>query len=230
MRGQGEHRSEGNPMHRRANNKSAVVLVHGLAAHRLVMSPLERHLKNHFPHVTNWGYSSLWSRIERHGAALGKLLSEIETTTDVDQIHLVTHSMGGIIARLALAEKVPARLGRLVMLAPPNAGSHVARYLAPILGLICPPLVQLSDHCQSFVASLPPLSGAHVGVVAAAADELVCEKSTHLPNEADHITLPGFHSSILWYTETARQVAHFLENGRFDRAAETATIKQPAAA
>lgn len=217
-------------MHRRANNKSAVVLVHGLAAHRMVMSPLERHLKNHFPHVNNWGYSSLWSRIERHGAALARVLSDIEAAADIEHVHLVTHSMGGIIARLALAERMPTKLGRMVMLAPPNGGSHVARWLAPVLGLIVPPVKQLSDHCQSFVACLPPLEGVHVGVVAAAADELVCEKSTHLPNEADHITLPGFHSSILWYDETARQVAHFLRNGRFERAAETAPANQPAAA
>ncbi len=217
-------------MHLRANIKSAVVLVHGLAAHRVVMSPLERHLKNRFAQVTNWGYSSLWSRIERHGAALAKLLGEMDSAAEIGQIHLVTHSMGGIIARLALAERMPAKLGRMVMLAPPNGGSHVARWLSPVLGLICPPLVQLSDHCQSFVASLPPVDGVHVGVVAAAADELVCEKSTHLPNEADHITLPGFHSSILWNGETAEQVAHFLERGRFERAAEAETVKQPAAA
>ena len=217
-------------MHLRVHAKSAVVLVHGLAAHRMVMMPLERHLKPRFARVTNWGYSSLWSRIERHGAALAGLLADLEGSADVEHIHLVTHSMGGIIARLALAEKMPAKLGRMVMLAPPNRGSHVARWLSPVLGLICPPLVQLSDHCQSFVACLPPLAGVHVGVVAAAADELVCEKSTHLPNEADHITLPGFHSSILWFEETARQVAHFLEQGRFDRAAETVGAKQPAAA
>jgi pimeloyl-ACP methyl ester carboxylesterase len=217
-------------MHPRVNTKSAVVLVHGLAAHRVVMSPLERHLKNRFAQVTNWGYSSLWSRIERHGKALARLLDELEHAPDVDDVHLVTHSMGGIIARLALAEKMPGKLGRMVMLAPPNGGSHVARWLAPVLGLICPPLVQLSDHCESFVACLPPLSGVHVGVVAAEADELVCEQSTHLPNEADHIVLPGFHSSILFNSETAEQVAHFLEQGRFQRAAETATVKQPAAA
>jgi pimeloyl-ACP methyl ester carboxylesterase len=217
-------------MHLRTHTKSAVVLVHGLAAHRVVMSPLERHLKPRFTQVTNWGYSSLWSRIERHGEALARLLGEMETAAGIEQVHLVTHSMGGIIARVALAEKMPSKLGRMVMLAPPNGGSHVARWLSPVLGLICPPLVQLSDHDKSYVAGLPKLDGVHVGVVAAAADELVCEKSTHLPNEADHITLPGFHSSILWFDETARQVAHFLEQGRFERAAETATVKQPAAA
>ena len=217
-------------MHPRANIKTAVVLVHGLAAHRVVMSPLERHLKPRFTQVQNWGYSSLWSRIERHGAALAKVLADIDESAGIDEIHVVTHSMGGIIARLALAERMPAKLGRMVMLAPPNGGSHVARYLSPLLGLFMPPIKQLSDHGQSFVTCLPPLSGVHVGVVAAAADELVCEKSTHLPCEADHITLPGFHSSILWFDETARQVAHFLENGRFERALETVSVNQTAAA
>jgi pimeloyl-ACP methyl ester carboxylesterase len=191
--------------------------VHGLAAHRVIMSALERHLRSTYASVTNWGYSSLWSRIECHGKALAKKLHELDRQGGIEQIHLVTHSMGGIIARLALAERVPKKIGKLVMLAPPNRGSRVARWLSPVLGLICPPLVQLSDHCKSFVACLPPVEGIHVGVIAAASDQLVDEPLTHLENEADHVVVPGFHSSLLFRPETARQVAHFLERGRFDK-------------
>src|SRR5687768_2183205 len=45
----------------------AVVLVHGLAANVVIMAPLARALGRHFAQVTNWGYRSLWYRIERHG-------------------------------------------------------------------------------------------------------------------------------------------------------------------
>lgn len=202
--------------------RNAVVLVHGLAAHRVIMSALERHLRKYYASVTNWGYSSLWSRIECHGKALAHTLHELDRRGGIEQIHLVTHSMGGIIARLALAERLPTKIGKVVMLAPPNRGSHVARWLSPVLGLICPPLIQLSDHCKSFVACLPPLQGVDVGVIAAASDQLVAESQTHLPNEADHVVVPGFHSSLLFRPETARQVAHFLERGRFDRAEQVA--------
>ena len=94
-----------------------------------------------------------------------------------DQIHLVTHSMGGIIGRIALAEYMPLRFGRFVMIAPPNRGSHVAARLAPYLGRICPPLVQLTDGSESFVCSLPPPTVAELGIIAAEGDFLVLDRT-----------------------------------------------------
>ena len=193
-----------------------VVLVHGLAANSVIMAPLERSLSGYFRTVVNWGYSSLWSPIEDHGKQLAALLKRLDEEA-MGPVHLVTHSMGGIISRLALGEYQPRRLGRFVMIAPPNRGSHVASLLAPYLGRICPPLVQLADLENSFVCSLPLPKVPDLGIIAADTDYLVCERSTRLGCETDHITLPGLHSSLLWKTETARQVTHFLQNGRFER-------------
>ena len=198
----------------------AVILIHGLAANWLVMSPLARRLKKQFCRVVNWSYSSLWSRIERHGEQMAAELEALDQDPDVQRIHLVTHSMGGIVARLALARSRPAKLGRMVMLAPPNTGSHVARSLAPMLGGICPPLIQLSDAEASFVASLPPPSQVEIGIIAARSDFLVAEPRTHLPTETQHIILPGMHSSVLWRQETAEQVATFLTSGKFRQNSE----------
>src|SRR5436190_22641444 len=197
-----------------------IVLIHGLAAPPLVMDPLARSLRQFFAHVLNWSYPSLWSRIERHGSKLVEQLRRLDGDEAHGRIHLVGHSMGGIIARLALAEFVPERLGRFVMIAPPNRGSHVARRLAPYLGRICPPLTQLADHDASFVRSLPLPSIHDLGIIAAQTDFLVEEPNTRLGCEADHIVLPGLHSSLLWRSETADQVRHFLEHGRFRRACE----------
>lgn len=194
-----------------------VILVHGLAAPRLVMGPLERSLGRSFSRVINWGYPSLWSRIEQHGAALAHLLAEFDRS-EYERIHLVTHSMGGIIARLALAEHIPQRIGRFVMIAPPNRGSHIATRLAPYLGRLCPPIAQLTDREGSYVQSLPPLTVAELGIIAARGDFMVPEPSTHLGCERDHIILPGLHSSLLWRQETAQQVRHFLQHGQFQRA------------
>jgi pimeloyl-ACP methyl ester carboxylesterase len=204
-------------MTRNPTSRDAVVLVHGLAANQLVMAPLARVLGRAYSRVVNWGYSSLWSPIERHGQRLAALIKGLEE--QAERIHIVTHSMGGIITRLALAEHEPRRLGRLVMVAPPNRGSHVATWLAPWLGRIIPPIEQLADQADSFVCRLPLPKVPEVGVIAAAADFLVREPSTHLEGETDHITLPGLHSSLLWRRETAEQVQHFLEHGRFHRAA-----------
>jgi pimeloyl-ACP methyl ester carboxylesterase len=194
----------------------AVVLVHGLAANSVVMLPLARALGRHFAHVTNWGYQSLWYRIERHGKALAQKLRELDESFE-GRIHLVTHSMGGIIGRIALAEFLPRRFGRFLMITPPNRGSHVASQLAPYLGYICPPLVQLCDDAKSFVCTLPQPQVPELGIIAASGDYLVNEPSTRLGCEKDHITLPGLHSSLLWSRATSEQVRHFLLHGRFHR-------------
>ncbi len=197
--------------------QDAVVLVHGLAAIPFVMRPLARSLRQHFGHVVNWGYASLWSRIERHAKELADLLRTLDDNNRPGQIHLIGHSMGGIICRVALNDYLPRRIGRLIMLAPPNRGSHVARRLAPILGRICPPLHQLTDEDHSFVCTLPQPSDLELGIIAARGDFMVFEPSTRLGCERDHIVLPGLHSTVLWQAETADQVRHFLEHGKFRR-------------
>ena len=140
-------------MSHNSTTRDAVILVHGLAANQLVMAPLAHALGSFYGQVVNWGYSSLWSPIEGHAQRLAALIKGLEERAD--RIHVVAHSMGGIITRLALAEFQPRRLGRLVMVAPPNRGSHVATWLAPWLGRICPPLVQLADSQDSLVCRLP---------------------------------------------------------------------------
>jgi pimeloyl-ACP methyl ester carboxylesterase len=166
----------------------------------------------------------MWSPIERHGEQLSGVLRKLDAEIDGGRVHLVTHSMGGIIGRLALGDYMPDRFGRFVMITPPNRGSHIASQLAPYFGRICPPLMQLCDDDQSFVCSLPAPQVPELGVIAASADFLVHEKSTRLGCEADHIVLPGLHSSLLWSRATAEQVRHFLLHGRFERAAEAAAV------
>lgn len=194
----------------------AVVLVHGLLATPVVMGWLAKSLGKAFAKTLNWGYRSLWSPIERHGRELALVLRRLDRQ-GYQRVHLVTHSMGGIIGRIALAEYMPQRFGRFVMIAPPNRGSHVASRLAPYLGRFCPPLCQLADHSASYVCTLPLPQVPELGIIAAETDYLVLQASTRLGCETDHITLPGLHSSLLWRPETVEQVRHFLQHGRFHR-------------
>jgi pimeloyl-ACP methyl ester carboxylesterase len=204
-----------------SNRNEAVVILHGLASQRVVMSLLASRLQPHVGKLVNWGYPSLFSPIERHASQLNGLLGELDADPQIDTIHVVGHSLGGIIARAALAAQTPKKFGRLVMLAPPNQGSHVASFFS-WLGRISPPIGQLTQKPESFVCSLPKLDGLSVGVIAASTDFLVPPGSTRLGTEADHITLRAFHSSLCWQADTAAQVVHFLRNGRFDAKARSA--------
>ena len=192
-----------------------VILVHGLAAHRVVMARLARQLQLAGYEVINWGYPSLFDSIGTHAKSLSRLISRCESRGSIRDIHLVTHSMGSVIARCALQFRRPPKLRRIVMLAPPNAGSRAARLLAGPLGRICPPLRELSDDPASLVNRLKQPTLGEIGIIAAAEDHVVSLDSTHLETETAHIQLPGRHGLLPLRRDTCANVLHFLLHGDF---------------
>jgi len=141
-------------MKKKNNSADHVVLIHGLGGNRTDMWPIGWRLKRLGFTVHNWSYRSVGNRIETHADRLSKLLTELGNQNS-GRIHLVAHSMGGIIARAAFAKNEFKNLGRVVMLAPPNLGSHVATKLTRYIGWLTPSLGQLSDCPDSFVNRLP---------------------------------------------------------------------------
>ena len=159
--------------------RKTVVLIHGLGGSRLDMWPISKRLRNAGFVTKNWGYRSIGNRIETHAQRLTEFLSELKCPTG---FHLVTHSMGGIIARAAWAKHPSFHLERMVMLAPPHRGSHVARKLAPLFGWLTPSLKQLSDDQGSFVNRLPnPFlkSAIEFGIVESTKDRVIRPGERH---------------------------------------------------
>ena len=182
-----------------------------------MLRPLERSLKERGYQTYNWGYPSIRGEIQSLSEALGRELQQLEADTQIGRFHLVTHSMGSILARAALADKKFSRLGRVVMLGPPHGGSRVAANLARVFGRVCRPLAQLSDTPDSLVNSLPEPTGCEIGIIAAARDRVVRIENTRLSNQADHIVVNSGHASMLFRSETADLVDSFLRHGRFVR-------------
>lgn len=149
-----------------------------------------------------------------------------------EQLHFVTHSLGGILVR-ALAERDGLPEGtRVVMLAPPNAGSEVADLLRdrwPFRAWCGPALEELGTGEPSVPHALEPL-GAEVGVIAGdrcvypwfaptlggPSDGLVRVESARLPG-ADFLVVASGHGLIMYDREVAAQTVHFLQHGRFRR-------------
>lgn len=59
----------------------------------------------------------------RDVATLGKLLAQRIAADGLEQIGIVAHSMGGLVARAALTHEVGAQVSQLIMLGTPNSGS-----------------------------------------------------------------------------------------------------------
>ena len=216
-------------------SREVVVLLHGMGRSAWSMSRLACSLERDGYEVLNLWYPSRSMALP--AIARDWLPQRLASTAAAPRIHFVTHSMGGILVRAWLREcGAPANLGRVVMLAPPNAGSELSDRLhgfAPArwwtgvnLGLLRTGADSLPQQLGAWPAgtselgiiagrtSLNPFFGAslpkpHDGKVSVA--------STHLAGETDHLVVPFSHTWLAWRDHTHRQVKAFLQRGRFDR-------------
>lgn len=200
-----------------SQRQEAALLLHGMGRTSVSMRKLHRRLEQNGYWVINWNYKSRRHRIEYHGQRLHKFLVTLDDEPTVSKIHMVSHSLGGVIVRHALTVGVPEKIGRVVMLAPPNRGSAAAMRLAPLLGKIIIPLTQLSNDPNSFVNQLAVPENVEFGVIAAKSDGKVRPEETHLPGEADHLIVPGYHTFIMKRDDVCNEVLAFIKHGRFNK-------------
>lgn len=108
----------------------AIIILHGLAATRWTMRLLAEHLEDEGLYtIVNVEYPSTRQPMAEHAKALARV---VEGLPEVQQLNFVGHSMGNIVIRHYLADmqkkygRQDPRLGRVVMIAPPNHGSLTA--------------------------------------------------------------------------------------------------------
>jgi pimeloyl-ACP methyl ester carboxylesterase len=204
--------------------RECVALVHGFLANKLLLATLARRLRRHGYLTDAWGYWNMQCSLLVHAERFAKELAELDADPRIGTIHLVGHSMGGIIGRAALEKYRPAKLGRFVMLAPPNRGSFVATATRNTFGRLLKPVAELSTDPESLVNRLPMPAGVEVGVIAAEYDALVTEESTHPDAPHAHVILPTWHTGLLFRPETADLVASFLATGEFPATTTSAAV------
>ena len=148
-------------------------------------------------------------------------------------LDFVTHSMGGIVLRVAVARAlIPAsRVHRAVMLAPPSQGSELAETLREqrlFRWIFGPAGQQLGTGEESAPRSLPPLPF-ECGVIAggqtlvpmaerlfeAPTDGRVSVARTRANGMADFMIVGRGHTFIMWGSDVLSATFGFLETGRF---------------
>jgi pimeloyl-ACP methyl ester carboxylesterase len=105
-----------------------VLLVHGLVDNRSVFSVMSRSLRRRgFAHVATWNYSPLLTDVAGGAADLGAYIERICAQTGHDRVHVVGHSLGGLIARYYVQRQGgDRRVASLITLGTPHSGSRWA--------------------------------------------------------------------------------------------------------
>lgn len=211
-----------------AASADCVVLLHGLARSDLSMTLLQEVLTRRGYAVVNPDYASTEVPIgEMAEATVPAAMAECPEGT----VHFVTHSLGGILVRRAFLEGAPERLGRVVMMGPPNQGSQLAESLDDweVFGLMMGPAGrQLGTGPASVPLSLPGVDYP-VGVIAGNRtlnpvfsamidgpdDGKVGVEETELEGMAERIVLPVTHTFMMNNPVAIAETIRFLEQGSF---------------
>ena len=214
-----------------------VVVLHGMARSRQYMHPLELDLKKVGYTVVNKSYPTRKETIEQLAMRVDGYVQQCRDS-GATRIHFVTHSLGGLVARLWLRDHALPEAGRFVMLGTPNGGSEITdRFRDQWWYRIStgPAGQQIGTGPDSLPNRLGPPS-METGVIAgtrAANDEYsewlggpndgkVSVASTRMDGLADYVLVDSSHYFLPRSPAVLRLVRTFLETGRFERASSGA--------
>jgi len=186
--------------HPQNSGETPVLLLHGLFNNRASWFWFKWALRSQgFNNIATINLSS-WHREEVLTELVAKKIDELRHRLSVDKVHLVGHSMGGVIARNYIQLRGGAgKVDRCVCLGAPNQGSKLAPFALTPLGQN---LIPGADFLKRLAAAPIP-----EGV-----------RFTNIYSIKDNMILPNTNASLPW-----------AENVELDRLGHTALIyRKPA--
>lgn len=201
-----------------------VVFVHGLYMVGLELTLLRRRVGRAGFETRQFSYRSLTREPEANARALGAYLQALRT----ERLHLVAHSLGGLVVLRMFEQGTKLPPGRVVFMGSPVRGSRFARYLtqrgmAWSLGKSGDgALAAEHDPVWSQKRELGVIAGTHEfrlnplnPKLPSPHDGIVCVEETRIEGAKDSVTIHSNHTGMLFTRELAEQVAVFLKNGSF---------------
>ncbi|MBL8376476.1 MAG: alpha/beta hydrolase [Burkholderiales bacterium] len=214
-----------------ARGTHAVVCVHGLWMSGFATTFWRNRLRAAGYAAQAFSYSSLRAPLAASAGRLAQVVDRLPQET----VHFAGHSFGGVLILGMLAARDwqlgTRRLGRVVMVGSPWAGSHVAASLAARRGKLG--RMMLGEALPEWLAAPRPEIPAQVevGVIAgtrpygagrllgpgltAPHDGTVSVAETRVPGAREHLCLPVSHTEMLLSAKVAQQITAFVTAGRF---------------
>jgi pimeloyl-ACP methyl ester carboxylesterase len=210
---------------------TVVVYVHGLWLRGYEATLLRRRLAAALEaKVLSFSYPSVRASAAENAAALARYLEKLRA----QRLHLVAHSLGGLVILRMFESELALPPGRIVFMGSPVRGSDAARRLvrlplglgAALLGrtageVLVKPRERRWGGARELgviAGDLAVGAGRLLGPMAGPNDGTVLVRETDLPGATEQIRLRVSHSGMPFSGVVARQVAAFLRDGRFERA------------
>lgn len=160
--------------------ETPILLVHGIIDNHAIFTVMEYALRRHgFQTLSRYDYGVLTQNIPRAAVRLGAAIDELSAATGYERVHVIGHSLGGLIARYYVQ-----RLGgdqhvhTLVTLGTPHQGTQLA-WAAPLLPLVR----QLTPDSPVIQELAAPAQGCRTRFVAFYSD-------------IDHLVVPGRNARL----------------------------------
>jgi triacylglycerol esterase/lipase EstA (alpha/beta hydrolase family) len=191
-----------------------VVLVHGFMATAGVFRPLRRRLeRDAHAHVATFTHAP-GARVSAIAEKLGRLVERIPRKAHV---HVVGHSLGGLVARWFVQElEGHARVAQTISLATPFGGVPVAGKIRVLVGadLHAASVLLTRVRARAHVGAVP-----HTSVVAGNDAMLVDPKSARFATGETIVLAGRGHNTLLFDEEVAGIVIERVKRHRTQRRA-----------
>ncbi len=204
-----------------------------LAAHGLWNTGLEAMLLRQ--RLAHRGFSVRQFHYRSMTATLAEVVAEFSAAVlDLPPpVHLIGHSLGGLVVLRLIDLKPALPIGRVVLLGAPVNGSAAARSFMRIPGasflfgpladaeLLRPePRVWRHPFEIGVIAGSNPISFGHLfNQLPEPNDGTVTVDETRLEGATEHRVLPVSHTGMMFADSVVSETAEFLASGHFSRAA-----------
>ena len=213
------------------HNQEGVILLHGLCRTTASMAAMETLLRREGYVVLNQAYPSRTDTIARLGEQVVGDALQSPQLKDCKRIHFVTHSLGGILVRSYFGHKTDDRLGRVVMLGPPNQGSEVTDRIGDwklYQSLNGPAGQELGTGNQStpnrlgrvhfelgVIAGDRSINWINSRMIPGPDDGKVSVERTQVDGMKDHIVVHTTHPMMMRNAQVLQYTLNFLRTGAF---------------